>query len=145
MSQAPIYSTAEQSAVARALRQVREAEAQRKMDRKTREVLAAAEARRAQNAVKKHLKQVQDKEELDRLNASLISQGKVAPQVSRDDVGRKITRWIGSPKGAFASFMEPAMKSSMAETGRRLSTAAKQRREQAAYAALARETGRGSR
>ncbi len=76
-------------------------------------------------------------------NDILCQQGKVAPIEERDKyTGRLTTKWIGSFRGGFGDFMEPPKKASMTEGDRRRRADAKQKRDTAAYAALAREERR---
>ncbi|WP_342628187.1 hypothetical protein AAC691_19695 [Nguyenibacter vanlangensis] len=122
------------------LRQARFAEEQRALKEKAAIVAAKAEQDRQMKAALKLVEQRKLEERREMLVASLTAQGKVAPEVVKDITGRTITKWIGSPRGAFGPFMERPNKASMVEGDKQRSAEARQQRDQAAYAALRRET-----
>ncbi len=102
-------------------------------------VLRLTEAVEAQRHAKAVLKEVQDKAELERLTASLIRQGKALPMQHRDIAGRLITTWIGSTRAFLDPFSEPLKKGNLEAARAERAAGEKRRRDQAAYAALARE------
>ncbi len=97
------------------------------------------EARETQRHVNAVVQEKLAEAELERVTEALIRQGKVAPIQKRDMTGRLITEYIGSPREFLAPFGEPLKKVNMGGDDARRRAAAKQKREQAAYAALARE------
>ncbi len=104
--------------------------------------LITAEEAETQRHVNKVLREAREKQERENLERSLIQRGELAPVVTRDFVGRPVTNWIGSVKGFLAPFSQPPMKASMNEGDRKRRADARYAREQAAYAALAREERR---
>jgi len=104
--------------------------------------LITAEEAETQRHVNEVLRKAREQVERENLERSLHERGEIVPIVTRDLVGRPITNWIGSPRAFLAPFSQKPMIANINEGDKKRRADARYAREQAAYAALAREERR---